>query len=306
VPDVTAAPAPSGLAVVVCCRDRAALLEEALAAVVAALREGDELVVVDSGSTDPRVQQVARAAGAHLVVCERPGLSRARNAGWQATRHDVVLFTDDDCRPLPGWREAALQVFADASVGAAWGSVEADASTSVPLSSGDVDRVEMHRGTVLSDVGHGASMAFRRPVLEAIGGFDELLGAGAELRAGEDKDAFWRCFTAGWRVVSAPQMGVTHVVHRGAAEALRTMHGYGVGAGAVARKRADELGAAHVLSEELWRNGVLLTLRHLKHGRRALAWATVRRADGFVRGWRRARRLDLADGHLQGPPDGAG
>jgi glycosyltransferase involved in cell wall biosynthesis len=64
---------PPALSVVICCRDRPQLLEQALAAVVGALRPEDELVVVDSASRDPAVQRVAAAAGATVLVCDEPG-----------------------------------------------------------------------------------------------------------------------------------------------------------------------------------------------------------------------------------------
>jgi GT2 family glycosyltransferase len=287
------------LAVVVCCRDRAALLEQALVTIRAALRPGDDLVVVDSASRDPEVQQVATRAGARLVVCDVPGLSRARNAGWRHTDRSLVLFTDDDCRPAAGWRQAAADAFADSSVGGAWGAVGADRETEVPLSAGETYGEEMTRTTVLSSVGHGASMAFRRSALEAIDGFDEWLGAGGHFRAGEDKDALWRVFAAGWRVVPAPDMAVTHVVHRDTSAAISVMRGYGVGAGAVARKRVGDVGLRRVVTDELWLHGALPAMRHVRHARWAWARATLLRMLGVVRGWSGAARMKVVDGHLQ-------
>lgn len=292
----------AAVAVVVCCRDRAALLAQALVHVREALRDGDELVVVDSASTDPEVQRVVVSAGARLVVCDEPGLSRARNAGWRATTAPVVLFTDDDCRPLPGWRDAAAQVFADESVGAAWGAVTADRDSAVPLSAGHADAQEVHQDTVLSGVGHGASMAFRRTTLERLGGFDELLGAGGRFPAGEDKDALWRAFTGGWRSVAAPGMAVTHVVHRDTAAATRVMGAYGRGAGAVARKRVGEVGVRRIARDELWLHGALPLLRHVRHGRWVQARAVLLRLLGFLRGWWGARRLAVVEGHLTPRP----
>jgi GT2 family glycosyltransferase len=286
------------IAVVICCRDRAALLEQALVAVRAALEPGDELVVVDSGSTDPEVRAVAERAGATVVVHPRPGLSRARNAGWRATTHEVVAFTDDDCLPAAGWRRDVLDAFADDSVGAAWGDVVADRGSEVPLSSGHVGPRELTREVPLSSVGHGASMAFRRSALEDVGGFDELLGAGGLFRAGEDKDALWRVLGAGWRVVAAPGMAVTHVVHRETAEAIRVMKGYGVGAGAVTRKRVGDVPLRQLLQEELWVHGLQPTLRQAKAREWPGAQATAVRTVGMLQGWWRARRLRVVEGHL--------
>ena len=49
------------------------------------------VVVVDSASTDDTTA-VARQAGVEVVRCDRPGASVARNAGWQAARHEIVAY----------------------------------------------------------------------------------------------------------------------------------------------------------------------------------------------------------------------
>src|SRR5207245_2007924 len=120
---------------------------------------------------------------------------------------------------------------------------------------------EMSRTTVLSGVGHGACMAFRRSALEAIGGFDDWLGVGGDFPAGEDKDGFWRVFPAGWRVVAARAMAVTHVVQRDTAEASRG-------------------------------------LRPVGDARAPAVRASVRRLSGRPRRWAEACRTDVVDGHL--------
>ncbi|MCW2779326.1 MAG: glycosyltransferase family 2 protein, partial [Frankiales bacterium] len=250
-----------------CCRDRAGLLAEALPAVRAGLLPQDELVVVDSGSRDDAVRQVAEAAGARLVRCDLPGLSRARNAGWRAASAPLVLFTDDDCRPLPGWVDAAVAALSAPGVGLVWGHVLADADGGVALSVSTDDGPASYDGTGdLSATGHGAAMAFRRSVLEQLGGFDVALGAGGRYPAGEDKDAFWRAVRAGWQVRSAPGMAVTHVTWRPTTEALRTMYRYGVGAGAVSAKRGRLAGERGLVRGEVWRHGLLPAARSLRDG----------------------------------------
>ena len=94
---------PNGVSVVVCSRDRADFLRDALVAVCAALRPQDELVVVDSASVDASVALVAVESGARVVRAERPGLGYARNLGWRAATRSILAFTDDDCAPAPDW-----------------------------------------------------------------------------------------------------------------------------------------------------------------------------------------------------------
>lgn len=289
----------TGASVVICCRDRAMLLATALPAVQSAMRPQDELVVVDSASRTSDVRDVAEAAGARIVRCERPGLGRARNAGWTATDRDVVLFTDDDCRPSPVWVDAGVRALAAPRVGVAWGRVDADVPAAVELSI--LDEHGPTEGSLdgdLSALGHGANMAFRREVLEQLGGFDPLLGAGGRFPAGEDKDAFWRAMRAGWRAVFAPDLQVTHVTWRGDVEAVRVMFRYGVGAGAVVAKRRRLAAERGLAAQEVWRHGLLPAARAARRGRWGACAGALARSAGVVEGAVRARRLPLADGRL--------
>ena len=90
----------TALAVVVPTRDRPGHLASCLAALRAELREGDELVVVDSCSAVP-VQVAER-----VLRADRPGASLARNLGWRATSAPVIAFVDDDVQVAAGWRAA--------------------------------------------------------------------------------------------------------------------------------------------------------------------------------------------------------
>jgi hypothetical protein len=112
-------------------------------------------------------------------------------------------------------------------------------------------------------MGHGASMAFRREALSAVGGFDERLGAGVALRGSEDKDVFWRLLRAGWVGVYEPEVVVTHRQWRTRTEVVRTNYGYGLGAGAFAAKVIRLEGAAgwRMLRDRLWAHGVRSAVR---------------------------------------------
>ncbi|MDP9181294.1 MAG: glycosyltransferase, partial [Actinomycetota bacterium] len=70
------------VSVVVPTRDRPGFLRSCLAAITPLLGPGDELVVVDSASADRAAVAAEVTPPAVLVRVERPGASRARNAGW--------------------------------------------------------------------------------------------------------------------------------------------------------------------------------------------------------------------------------
>jgi GT2 family glycosyltransferase len=138
-----------------------------MAAAIAAQRTARpfELIAVDDGSTPP-VADADLAGAASGRVLRGPGrrAAGARNAGIESARGRIVLFTDDDTEPDPGWLEAAA-TFLDEHpdhVG-----VEG-VVTSEPWDPLHAMSITTHSpGAYLT-----ANIAFRRAVLERLGGFD--------------------------------------------------------------------------------------------------------------------------------------
>jgi glycosyltransferase involved in cell wall biosynthesis len=96
--------------VVVCTRNRCALLQACLASLDEQTLDRLEVVVVDNGSTDatPAKLDEWRRAAQYRVVANEPvaGLSRSRNRGLETARGDLVLFLDDDAVVPVGWAAA--------------------------------------------------------------------------------------------------------------------------------------------------------------------------------------------------------
>ena len=258
---------------VVATRDRPELLRDALIAIQRASSPADELLVVDSASRDPSVGDVARSSGATVLRCKRAGASRARNAGAAAASGAVIAFTDDDCRPRPGWTAALARPFADPAVGFVVGSVVLEAAADTGSESGVsllTDLVPRTFGGAVDpkDVGHGANLGVRREAFEAVGGFDEGLGPGTALAAAEDHDLFWRLLRSGWRGIYEPAAVVVHHQWRGRLASLAIEYRYGVGSGAVAAKvrRLDRKAGGRMLRRRIWTDGSASALRNLRHG----------------------------------------
>jgi GT2 family glycosyltransferase len=249
-----------GITVVVCTRDRAASLRRCLRTLAALDHPNFEVVVVDNAPTtvatsallagefadDPRFRHVTEPSA---------GLSRARNTGLAAARHDVVAFTDDDTLVDRKWLAALSDVFAhDDRVGCVTGlipSAEFETAAQVHFDakvswSSSFDRVrytldmrplpEPWFPFQAGRFGAGANFAVRRSALAAIGGFDVALGAGSASRGGEDLDLFVRVLRGGWALVYEPAAIVWHAHRVDAAGLRRQFFAYGLGFGAYAGK----------------------------------------------------------------------
>jgi glycosyltransferase involved in cell wall biosynthesis len=286
------------IAIVICTRDRPASLAFTLTSVTAAARPDDEVVVVDSASSDDRTRAVAEAAGVRVVRAARPGLSIARNVGIDATSLPVIAFTDDDCRVGDGWRAAIATGFDDPLVGLVTGPVLAHGGVTALSTLARRDDARWSTPVRPGDIGHGANMAFRRAALHDAGRFDEALGAGARFRAADDWDMFWRVLRAGWVATYAAAGAVHHEQWRTRRQAIQTRYGYSLGAAAFCVK-ADRLGdplGRQVLLDRVRHEGLGAAASGLRQGRLTLAATGAANLAGCLVGTWQARRRTLQEG----------
>ncbi|HEX6241986.1 MAG TPA: hypothetical protein VFZ61_13850, partial [Polyangiales bacterium] len=83
------------------------------------------------------------------------------------------------------------------------------------------------------DWGITANLALRRQVIQRVGNFDPMLGAGAPLRSGGEPDLLFRVLRAGLKIVNAREVVVEHLgVRAHGEESRKLMRGYGKGTGA--------------------------------------------------------------------------
>jgi glycosyltransferase involved in cell wall biosynthesis len=223
---------PTTYTVLICTRNRADTLARALASHLdLAVPPGvtRDLLVVDNGSTDHTaavVEAFRRTAPFPVTYLreDREGHSVALNAGCRAATGDVVVFTDDDAFPDPGWLAAAHDGFTRLGADWVYGPVvprwtggpapawygPATAWLVACLDHGPAEFVATHPGQTFFGVNHAA----RRDRLFALGLYREDLGLlpGGKGRAGNDDDLFARALAAGYRLAYHPKMRVHHLI----------------------------------------------------------------------------------------------
>jgi GT2 family glycosyltransferase len=266
------------VSVVVPTRDR----PQQVAALVRSLLASDypsthyEIIVVDNA---PSTNATARFFGQYVGDCplvryvceERPGSSNARNRGLAMARGEIVVFADDDEMADRHWLTEMVRGFdAGEDVGCVTGLV-------IPMESltqaqgwfeqfggyckeGCTPRLfdlTDHRAESplypynVGILGAGGSMAFRRSILCAIGGFDPVLGPATPTLSGEDIDAMLRVILEGHTLSYSPAAIVRHPPHREYARLRTQIQGYGTGLAACLFKTL--LTRPRLLPDMMWK-----------------------------------------------------
>jgi GT2 family glycosyltransferase len=244
------ADAPS-ISVIVCTRDRPAQLEKCLERLGHLAYPRFEVVVVDNAPTSDAVQIIVESyagASTKFRYCRetRPGLSWARNAGIAATTNEVIAFLDDDDEPDEYWLAGIAIGFARSNhIGCVTGMIlparlDTAAEGLFEQIGGHIKGRGFTRETFsksgpqsplfpLPPFGTGANMAFRREVLEKIGGFDVALGAGTPTSAGEDTLGITLAMLEGYEVAYEPSALMWHYHRQDLSSLSRQLHGYSIG-----------------------------------------------------------------------------
>ena len=115
-------PAEPRLSVVVVTHNEADAITGSLPPLVAELRDGDELIVVDNGSTDGSPEIVAAAAPDSRVVrnTDNRGFMAAVNAGAREAGGDLLVLLNPDAVVQPGWREGIAKPWTEDYGWSAW------------------------------------------------------------------------------------------------------------------------------------------------------------------------------------------
>ncbi len=162
-----------------------------------------EIIVVDNGSGDETVA-IARREGAIAVVVSGATIAKQRNLGAAKAEGELLAFVDADCTVSPGWLQAGIEQFRDASVVSAGASPDppADADSWVEQAWCFLKRQPNEQPQRVSWIA-SCNLWVRRSTFKECGGFDE------SLETCEDSDLGYRLGELG-DVISDPAMAIVH------------------------------------------------------------------------------------------------
>jgi GT2 family glycosyltransferase len=222
------------ITILICTRNRDRLLGETLDVIAKLMVPPDwkcEVLVVDNGSTDDTRATVLNRVSDYPLPLRylyepKPGKSNALNAGIVATNSTVLACTDDDVRVNVDWLRAGCAPLLDPSAQIAytggpvqpiWDSPCPDWFPRDPSDLwGTIAILDYGRQQFIFEeqqkVPLGANFAFRRDLIERLGGFIPALGRSTTrtLLGQELPEFLRRAKAAGARGLYVPEMEVFH------------------------------------------------------------------------------------------------
>ncbi len=186
-----------------------------------------EVVVVDDGSTDDTADICQSFDSVKVIRLSKGGPSRARNVGVGHSRGKYVAFTDGDCVVDRQWLSELEKGFTGEDIAGVGGDQkspddESETGRTVQEFMKTIGFITdyIKTGETLRETEHNPSCcaAYRRRVLDEVGGFDE------NLWPGEDVDLDRKIRLKGYGLVYNPAAVVAHYrpeTYRGFARMMR-------------------------------------------------------------------------------------
>jgi cellulose synthase/poly-beta-1,6-N-acetylglucosamine synthase-like glycosyltransferase len=197
------------------------------------------VIVVDSSSDG--TDKIASKYGVKIVRTPPTGLNVARNHGIHASSGDIICFTDGDCKVSHDWITKIVSEFEkDPQIGCVGGPVIVDSRTFWGRYTNETLVSIFPRYTKTTIISSnqlsnqpfnvrypvGCNMAFRREVLEQLGGFKNEWKS-----AWDEFELMHRLIENGYSIAINPEIVVYHQSRTTLLEMLRQVYRYGAGAG---------------------------------------------------------------------------
>jgi cellulose synthase/poly-beta-1,6-N-acetylglucosamine synthase-like glycosyltransferase len=151
---------------------------------------------------------VERYSGVRLIAQANAGPATARNRGAIESRGSIILFTDDDCVPMPDWLDAMLAPFQDPEVVGAKGIYRTHQKRLVArfVQIEYEDKYRLMARLPFIDFIDTYSAAFRRDRFLEMTGYDTSF----PLACAEDVELSYRMSGRGWKMKFVPAAIVYH------------------------------------------------------------------------------------------------
>jgi GT2 family glycosyltransferase len=231
----------SMITVIISTRNRGASIVRTLQTILKSEYSAFEVRIVDQSDdqlTESAIRPFLGDPRVHYTRTTQKGVSVGRNLAIRGAKGELIAATDDDCEVPADWlRELAAALVLDSRIGIVFGNVlsgphDAKAGFVMAYARKDSHLARSIRAKHKVE-GVAACMGMRKSIWEQLGGFDEMLGAGAPFRSAGETDLAIRALLAGHFVYETPRIAVVHHGFHSWEQSRPLFQGYLYGIGAM-------------------------------------------------------------------------
>ncbi len=213
------------VSIVVCSYNGAKTLRDCLTSLQHLNYPDYEVIFVDDGSTDNSQDIIKDFPSVVNIHQKNKGLSVARNVGIQASKGEIIAFTDSDCMADPDWLYFLVQGFDKGKYAVVGGpNISPPAANWIQATVAAAPGSPSHVLLTDTEAEHvpGCNMAYYKWALEEIEGFDPEYR-----KAGDDVDVCWRIIQRGYKIGFSPTAIVWHYRRFTVEAYFKQQKGYG-------------------------------------------------------------------------------
>ncbi len=166
------------------------------------MRDNDEIIIVDNGSTDHTLEFLIRLGIDNILVEKSINISGLRNLGAKKTSGELLAFIDSDCVLKNNWVVNADTFMSDDKIHASGSKYD------IPKHAVWIEKVwffENRNGVYPVNYINSGNFIIKRWVYNKESGFNEAL------ITGEDAEFFARLKKNGYSILSNERIGVIHL-----------------------------------------------------------------------------------------------
>jgi glycosyltransferase involved in cell wall biosynthesis len=217
-------------------------ISRCLEAILAEMESGDEIIVVDNGSTDDSVSIAGQIKDVTILHCPEGTIGYLRNYGASRSQGDILAFIDADCVISQGWRSHVIKNLEAEGISATGSRYE------IPENAVWIEKAwfsqKILKAAPASYINSG-NFAIKREAFSSVGGFDE------KLITGEDAELGWRLNGKGYIIIEDPEV---ECVHLGNPKTLKDFY---------RKQKWHALGMMGTFKHSFWDKPLLMTIAFL-------------------------------------------
>ncbi len=158
-------------------------VEELMKSMLSQTKKPDEIIFVDSFSKDGTAEIIKDYSKKHKeikLIQEKSNISKARNIAVRNSKYDIIAATDASCKLDKDWLKNITLPFEEKEVGIVSGGFIAVAEKGIEKYIAMITVKPMDEWKEETFLPSGRSIAFRKKVWEAVGGYPEQVYTGED------------------------------------------------------------------------------------------------------------------------------